>query len=166
MTDIKNETEAQKNNQKETDELLRLLFMESSLEHFMKKDTSDLLFPSFSEYITALCREREETPSRVIRRANLDKSFGHQVFSGKRNPSRDSILQLAFGFEADYNLAQEMLKIGRKSLLHPKVKRDMVLIFCLQHRYSIVDTQMELENYGLPLLGKHFAAEAEVDLKK
>ncbi len=137
-----------------SDELLQLLFMESSLEHIMRQDTGDLLLPSFADYITALSQKRREAPERIINRANLDKSYGHQLFSGRRNPSRDTVLQLAFGFEMDYEATQELLKIARKSLLHPKVKRDMVLVFCLHHHYSVIDCQLALQQYQLPLLGE------------
>ncbi len=137
-----------------TEELLKLLFMESSLEHLMKRDTGSVQLPSFSDHISALCRSRGEVPEKVIKRADIEKSFGHQLFSGRRNPSRDTVLQLAFGFEMDYEAAQELLKIARKSLLHPKVKRDMVIVYCLQHRYSLVDCQLALQEYGLPLLGE------------
>ena len=140
-------------NKPDTDGLLKLLFMESNLDHFMKSDTTELLLPPFSEYITALSEKRQEVPERIINRAGLDRSYGHQLFSGRRNPSRDSVLQLAFGFEADYELAQEMLKTARKSYLHPRVKRDMIIIFCLQHHYSVSDTQIALDKYDLPLLG-------------
>lgn len=137
-----------------TEELLRLLFMESSLEHLMSRDVDSVQLPAFSDYITALCRQRGEPPERVINRTNLERSYGHQLFSGRRSPSRDTVLQLAFGFGMDYEAAQELLKIARKSLLHPRVKRDMVLVFCLHHQYSIVDCQIALEQYGLPLLGE------------
>ena len=135
-----------------TEELLRLLFMESSLEHLMKRDTDSVQLPAFSDYISALCRSRGEFPERVIKRADVEKSYGHQLFNGRRRPSRDTVLQLAFGFEMDYEAAQELLKIARKSPLHPKVKRDMVVVYCLQHRFSLVDCQLALQEYGLPLL--------------
>ncbi len=137
-----------------TDQLLDLLFMESNLERLMEKGSESLGMPDFPDYISALCRQRGEVPERVINRANIEKSYGHQLFSGRRKPSRDTVLQLAFGFEMDYNAAQELLKIARKSLLHPKVKRDMVIVFCLQHGSSIVECQLALEKYGLPLLGE------------
>ena len=137
-----------------TDELLRLLFMESNLEHLMTGNASDSSLPSFSDYITALCKKRDEPPERVINRANIEKSYGHQLFNGRRSPSRDTVLQLAFGFEMNYEATQELLKIARKSLLYPKVKRDMVLVFCLHHHYTVVDCQAALQEYGLPLLGE------------
>ena len=137
-----------------TDELLRLLFMESNLEHLMSRNASNQSLPSFPEYITALCKKRDEPPERVINWANIEKSYGHQLFNGRRSPSRDTVLQLAFGFEMDYEAAQELLKIARKSLLYPKVKRDMVLIFCLHRNYTIVECQVALQQYGLPILGE------------
>ena len=137
----------------DSEELLRLLFMESSLEHLMTMNTGDAAMPTFAEYITQLARASGEAPERVINRADLDKSYGHQLFRGIRKPSRDTVLMLAFGFKADYARAQALLKAARKSPLYPRVKRDMVIIFCLHHGYSIVETQLALSDYGLPLLG-------------
>lgn len=137
----------------DTDELLGLAFAEPELDGFMRAIGTGVPLPPFSEFITDLASEREEVPERIIDRANLSKSFGHQLFNGRRKPSRDSVLQLAFGFEADYELAQELLKVARKSQLHPRVRRDVVIIYCLQHRYTVVDAQIALDKYGLPLLG-------------
>ncbi len=137
-----------------TEELLKLLFMESSLDHLMTRDADSEHLPSFSEYINAVCKQKGEPPERIINRTNLERSYGHQLFSGRRSPSRDTVIQLAFGFEMDYDSAQELLKIARKSPLHPKVKRDMLIVFCLHHSYSIVDCQLALQKYGLPILGE------------
>ena len=136
-----------------TDELLRLLFTERSLEQFLQRHESAYLTLSFSDYLTSWCRKAGEVPEQVIRRANLEKSFGHQLFSGKRNPSRDTVIQLAFAMHADVAQAQEMLKIARKSTLYPRIRRDTVIIYCLHNRLSLVDTEIILEDLGLPNLG-------------
>ena len=62
-----------------SEELLRLLFMESSLEHLMTMDTGEVGMPTFAEYITQLARSMGEAPERVINRADLDKSYGHHL---------------------------------------------------------------------------------------
>ena len=92
-------------------------------------------------------------PEQVIRRANLEKFYGHQLFSGKRNPSRDTVLQLAFAMGADLTQAQEMLRVARRSLLYPRIKRDTVIIYCLHSHISLVNTQIILQDPELPLLG-------------
>lgn len=136
-----------------TDELLALLFKERNLEHFLRRNESAYLTISFSDYLNAWCRKHLEVPEQVIRRANLEKSYGHQLFSGKRNPSRDTVLQLAFAMGADLTQAQEMLRVARRSLLYPRIKRDTVIIYCLHNHISLVNTQIILQDLDLPLLG-------------
>ena len=136
-----------------TEELLKLLFKERSLEQFLQRNESAYLNTGFSDYLSAWCKARGEVPEQVIRRANLEKSYGHQLFSGKRKPSRDTVLQLAFAMGADVAQAQEMLKIARKSVLYPRIKRDTVLIYCLHNQIGLLDTEIILEDLGLPILG-------------
>ena len=136
-----------------TDELLALLFKERNLEHFLQRNESAYLTASFSDYLNDWCRKHLQVPEQVIRRANLEKSYGHQLFSGKRNPSRDTVLQLAFAMQADLRQAQEMLRAARRSPLYPRIKRDAVIIYCLHNRVSLTDTQIILQDLELPLLG-------------
>lgn len=136
-----------------TDELLRLLFQERSLEQILQRTESAYLHITFADYLSNWCKSREEVPEQLIRRANLEKSYGHQLFNGKRKPSRDTVLQLAFAMGADVASAQEMLKVARKSLLYPRIKRDTVIIYCLHNRVSLVDTEIILQDLGLPILG-------------
>ena len=136
-----------------TDELLALLFKERSLEHFLQRSESAYLTSSFGDYLNRWCRQQLIVPEQVIRRANLEKSYGHQLFSGKRNPSRDTVLQLAFAMQADLTQAQDMLRIARRSLLYPRIKRDAVIIYCLHNHISLVDTQIILQDLELPPLG-------------
>ena len=140
-------------NQISTDELLRLLFKERSLENILQRTESAYLHITFADYLSDWCRDHQEVPEQIIRRANLEKSYGHQLFSGKRTPSRDTVIQLAFALHANVAEAQEMLKITRKSLLYPRIKRDTVIIYCLHNHVSLVDTEIILHDLGLPILG-------------
>ena len=136
-----------------TEELLKLLFKERNLEQFLQRHESDCLHESVSEYLTRWCKNHGEVPEHVIRAANLEKSFGHQLFSGRRKPSRDTVIQLAFAMKADVAQAQEMLKIARKSALYPRVPRDTVILYCLHNQVSLVDASIILADLGLPALG-------------
>ena len=136
-----------------TDELLTLLFKTPNLPVFLEGRESDLMLPEFHEYISSLCAEQKEVPEHIIQRAGLEKSFGHQLFSGRRTPSRDTVLQLAFGFSLTVNETQELLKVARKSLLYPRVKRDSAIIYCLYHHIPFVEAQIILYDLDLPILG-------------
>ncbi len=136
-----------------TTALCNNLFKTDDLKQFLQKNADELHVPKFYEYIAKLCRGRGEVPERVIKRANMESSFGHQIFSGRRNPSRDTVLQLAFGFEADVELAQTLLKYAARSQLYPRVKRDAAIIYCLHNHITLMEAQEILHELDLPLIG-------------
>jgi len=136
-----------------TQELWMRLFRSASVGDYLEHTGDACEMPAFSEYISQLCMERNEKPESIIKRSNLDSSYGHRLFSGARNPSRDTVLQLAFGFGMDTDEAQQLLKIARVTALHPRVKRDAVIAYCLHHRINVTETQMVLYDHNLPLMG-------------
>jgi hypothetical protein len=143
----------EKINRVRTSALFGLLFKTPDIKEFMEQNTGEMRLPSFSEYIAGLSAKRGEVPERIINRANIERSFGHQLFKGTRKPSRDTVLQLAFGFEADADTAQELLKHAGMSVLYPRVKRDAAIAYCLHHCFTIVETQNVLHDMKLPLIG-------------
>ncbi|HBT65439.1 MAG TPA: hypothetical protein DEB10_12355 [Ruminococcaceae bacterium] len=136
-----------------TSKLWEQLIKATSVKQFIGQNESEIGLPAFCEYISALCKERGEVPEHVIKKANIERSFGHAIFRGDRNPSRDTVLQLAFGFGADVELAQALLRHAGHSLLYPRVPRDTAIIYCLIHGTSIIETQHILMELNLPLIG-------------
>ena len=136
-----------------TQELWAKLFAARSSEAYFRICDSTLKMPAFSEYIKSLCEKRGEKPEAVIRRADLDSSYGHRLFSGERNPSRDMVLRLAFALEQDFDGVQQMLKFARTAALHPRVRRDAVIAYCLHNHKTLMDVQQMLYDYDMPVLG-------------
>ncbi|HEX2979121.1 MAG TPA: hypothetical protein VHO48_02550 [Anaerolineaceae bacterium] len=136
-----------------TSALLRKLFNTRNLEKFIERNAAVMEIPAFHAYISELCSDRGQVPEQVIKRAGIERTYGHQLFNGTRKPSRDKVIQLAFGLDLDLDGAQKLLKIAQKSPLYPKIKRDAAIIYCLQHGKDILDTQAVLHELGLTLLG-------------
>lgn len=136
-----------------TSTLLRNLFKTSSIKEFMEKNTDEMRLQSFSEYITELRDKKDEVSERIIKRANIERSFGHQLFKGTKKPSRDTVLKLVFGFEADVDTAQELLKHAGMNPLYPRIKRDAAIIYCINNHFTIVETQNVLYEMKLTLIG-------------
>ena len=109
---------------------------------------------SISEYLRKLCEERGMVSEQVIKKAQIDRTYGHQIFNGTRLPSRDKLLMLSFGFELSLDETQELLKTAGKSILYPKVKRDAAIIYGISHKMNIMDVQYLLTSVHLPLLGE------------
>lgn len=136
-----------------TEELLKTIFKLDDIKKALESQENDYIFPNFNDYISGLSEKKNESHEKIIARAGLERSYGHKLFAGTRKPSRDTVIQLAFGFEADVEIAQEMLKVAGKSPLYPRIKRDVVIIYCLYNRVSFEKTQMCLSELDLPILG-------------
>lgn len=135
-----------------TGELLARLFKATQLKDvFHKEDIPQP--PLFDEYLRQLCRGKGEIAEHVIKRAGIDRTYGHQLFSGRRKPSRDKVIQLAFGFGLDVEEAQKLLKAARHTALYPKIKRDAAIIYCLARNMEIAGVQNVLTEFNLPVLG-------------
>lgn len=134
--------------------LMQRLFRTSAFAHYKSHYDGELKAPTLSQYVTELCKKRGQTHEEIIRRAGLDRVYGHQIFSGLRMPTRDKVIQLAFGFGMDDEEAQALLKIARKSALYPRIERDAALLFCLHKRMSFWDAQDMLSELELPMMGK------------
>jgi hypothetical protein len=138
-----------------TTDLLKRLFKTSSLNRFINYCENALdKIPPFHEYINGLCLEKKVPPEHIIKKADIARTYGHQLFTGVRKPTRDRVIQLAFGFEMDYKQTQYMLFITRKSTLHPKIKRDAIIIYAIKNGYDINAVQSALHELSLPLLGE------------
>ncbi len=136
-----------------TSNLLQRLFKASDLETFIEKNEAAMQTPSFHEYVSELCKEMELVPERVIRQSSIERSYGHQLFNGTRKPSRDKVIQLAFGFGLDVEGTQELLSIAHKSSLYPRIRRDAAILYCISHHMDIVEVQNVLQDLNLTLLG-------------
>lgn len=136
-----------------TSTLLHRLFQAPDIAAFLQDDGDFGMLPPFHVFITALCQSDGLVPEQVIRRAAIDRTYGHQLFNGTRRPSRDKVLQLAFGFGLTVEGAQELLKIARKSALYPRIRRDAAILYCLNRGLDIFETQSTLQGLGETMLG-------------
>ena len=138
-----------------TDNFLHKLLNTTSINRFIKRHSGDMnQLPLFHEYITKLSTDKGVSREKVIKKADISKTYGYQIFRGERKPSRDRVIQLAFGFELSYDDTQELLNIARKTVLYPKITRDAVIIHALNHGYDIASVQEALYELSIPILGE------------
>lgn len=130
-----------------TDELLARFFKDLLEEGVVPQP------PPLHEYLRQLCQSRGETAERVIERAGIDRAVGDQLFSGRRKPSRDRVIQLAFGLGLDMEETQQLLKTARHTFLYSRIKRDAAIIYCLSRNMEIAEAQNVLAGLNLPALG-------------
>lgn len=132
-----------------TGDLLKRL-LTNRLEDYID---SEITPPPFEDYVAQLCQSRGETREHVIRRSGINRTYGHQLFNGIRRPSRDKVIQLAFGFGLNVGEAQQLLKAAQASPLTPRIKRDAVILYCLMHQLCVGEAQKLLAGFDMTALG-------------
>lgn len=138
---------------KSTNELLEVLKSKKTYEEFFEQEVGELCFSSLAEYLELLINEKGITKSDLIKNSNLDKNYAYQIFNGnKTNPSRNKVLMLAFGMRLSLNEARKLLKVAGLTDLYARSPRDSVIIFCLNKRMNLIDTNEQLSDFGLDIL--------------
>ena len=137
-----------------TNTLLKKIVNGKSLQRVLDSEAESFAGISLPEYLRRLCEERDLVPEQVIKKAQIDRTYGHQLFNGTRNPSRDKLIQLAIGFELSLEETQTLLKKAGKSMLYPKLKRDAACIYAISHGMNVMELQELLLSVDVPLLDK------------
>lgn len=135
-----------------TEELLDELLSSSTPSEYLASHptgTRDLA-TYLNEMLVAHGKERNE----VIRTSNLDQTYGYQIFTGKRaNPSRNKVLQIAFGLGLSPRETDRALQAAGASRLYCKDRRDAIIIFCLDRHVSLQETNETLYSLGEEIVG-------------
>ena len=135
-----------------TEELLERLLAAQSPEAYLDQDlTLDRELP---DYLRGLLAEKGLKRADVIRASGLNGTFVYDVFAGKSRIGRDNAIMLALGMGCDLRETQRLLRLDGVAELWPKVRRDAIAIWCVEHGRTRVETDDDLYALGeKPLLG-------------
>ena len=129
-----------------TDELLEeLLSAPSPVQFTARHHISER---NLSDYLQQLLDEKALLRPDVIREAQLNETYGYQIFMGQRNATRDKILQIVFGLRCTLQEANRVLQAAGHNELYCKNRRDAIIIFCIQHGYSLLHANEELYRFN------------------
>lgn len=73
--------------------------------------------------------------------ADISKSYGYQVLRGERIPGRDILLRTALTLQLSLKETQRLLAVGSCGALYPKVRRDAAVIFALNQKLTLWETE-------------------------
>lgn len=136
-----------------TDELYHEIMAATDIEDFLKKNKRQMLTCTLSEYLNTLLSQKGISRADVVRGSLLDRAYVYQIFSGEKTPSRDKLIAIAFGLCLSDGQAQKMLKLSGNRELYARDERDAVILFALQRKKSILETNELLSLHNLKTLG-------------
>lgn len=103
---------------------------------------------TLSGYLQQLLDERGLKRAAVVKEANINETFGYQIFTGERGAGRDKVLQLAFAMKLTLKEANRLLQVAGSNELYCKNRRDAIIIFCLTHGATLQEANEELYRFG------------------
>lgn len=129
-----------------TEQVLQELIEAPTLDGFI--EGHDFSAETLSEFLCHMLEKKNLKRSRVVRMADLNETFGYQIFTGARNPSRDKVLQIAFAMALTLRETNRALRVAGVSSLNPKCRRDAIIIFCIDQGCSLQKVNEELYRLG------------------
>lgn len=134
---------------KTTTELWELLNKKVNIDEYMEENKDEMIDVRLCDYLNQLLAESGKSKAEVFKKGNIQQSYGYHLFAGtKTNPSRNHLLQIAFGMELDLVKTQRLLRVAGLSELYPRNRRDSVIIFCINNRNTLEECLEVLEKNG------------------
>lgn len=121
-----------------------------------KKKLEDILLEfaeeeKFSLYLNKLIIEKNFSIPEVIQSSNINKSYFYKILRGDKIPSRDKIIQISFALKLNIEETTNLLT-KCNYILYGKNKRDIIILYCMEHNMSLIETNhilLSFEQEGL-----------------
>lgn len=134
---------------KSTDELLDEIKSANTIDEYLDENSESISPQKVSEMLEALVEQKGLIKSEIIAKSEISQVYAYQIFSGvKEAPSRDKVLSLLIAMAISLDEVQNFLKLSGYPFLYAKHKRDSIIIFCIQNRKTVVETNNELYSHG------------------
>ena len=124
---------------KTTEQLNHEIKEAGNIQDFLVSNQNNILTTSLSEHLRTLLFERNLQKKDIIHNSLLDRVYVYQIFAGRKFPSRNKLIALAFGMRLSVEETQKLLKISGNRELYARDERDAIILFALHHNMTISD---------------------------
>ena len=133
---------------KTTSDLRQELMEDNSIDTYLQGNAALFVNQDVVALLTELYEQKHLTKAALARQAGMSEVYLHQVFAGRRNPSRDRLLCLCIGLEATVEETQQLLRQAGYAQLYPRVRRDAIILHAIAHgiALSLVNDKLYEEN--------------------
>ena len=128
----------------DTDNMKKDLMSASDINRFLMDHEDDFANVSAADYLRRLFERKNVTKAVLAKNACISEVYLHQMFAGKRNPSRNRVICICFGLGASLDETQDFLKHCEHAQLYPKKKRDAIISYGLLNGLSLNEVNDKL----------------------
>lgn len=137
--------------QKKTDDLMNEILFTNNISQYITSNQEEFLDTPLHIYLKQLLAVSGLSVSQVVNRANKGE-YIYQVFRGIKNPSRDVLISIALAVSLSVEETSQLLRNARMPVLDPRNRRDSILIFALNRRLTVPDTNDVLYEFHETML--------------
>ena len=129
---------------KNTDDLRQELMEAPNLSHFLADNTDSFTETSIPDILNRLFSKKDISKAALAKQSGMSEIYLHQIFAGKRTPSRNRLLCLCYGLGATLVETQNLLECCCLAQLYPKNRRDAIIIYGIIHEIPLYDINDKL----------------------
>ena len=126
--------------EKDTNQLENELTESDDVKNFLDDNAENFRKYTLAEYLRRLLEEKNLIKAQVIRDSQLDEGYDQHIFGGRKNPSREKILLLALAMKLSPKETNYLLYYAGHNKLYARDERDAVIIFALENRKTVLQT--------------------------
>ena len=119
--------------ERSTDDLGQELMGAPNIDAYIHNNEAFFSEQNITESLAELYERKAVSKAALARKSGMSEVYLHQVFSGRRNPSRDRLLCLCICMGASLEEIQQALKHATYAPLYPKHKRDAIISYGILH---------------------------------
>lgn len=117
---------------------------ESNIDSYIKENQSYFVDRNVTELLSELYEHKNISKAELARRASMSEVYLHQLFSGRRKPSRDKLLCLCIGMELTIDETQRLLKEAAYAQLYPRIRREAIICHGIIHHTPLEEINDKL----------------------
>ena len=122
-----------------TDELETELRRSPSLDSFLSEQEECFKDTEFTDLLIRALDKSGMSKAALARESYTSEVYLHQIFSGRRRPSRNRLLCLCIGLRISLEDCQELLRRNRNAMLYARYRRDAVIEYGIIHGMNLYE---------------------------
>lgn len=133
---------------KTTGDVERALAAAGSLDGFLSENEGEFTERGLQELLGRLFDRRGISKAALAQESGMSEIYLHQIFAGRRSPSRGRLISLSFGLRATLEETQELLRRASLARLYARRRRDAIIIYGLTHGLGLFEVNDRLFTEG------------------
>lgn len=126
--------------EKSTSELMRELETDGmSLEEYLENNPDTIESADLKKQWHYLIEKSNLSSFDIINRSEFAYAYYYEVVGGKKIPSRDKVIRLILAMHAELDDCQKTLRICGLSELYPRIRRDSIIIYAVNHKLTVYE---------------------------